>query len=106
MKKPYLALIALLLFSSYTAFTLWQADHSLIDFGLQLMSKPDTAQVVIDLYVLGGMACVWMYRDARSKGRPIVTVWPYFLLTAVFVAIGPLLYIVIDGFSRKPKAAA
>lgn len=58
MKKPYLALIALLLFSSYTAFTLWQADQSLIDFGLQLMSKPDTAQVVIDLYVLGGMACV------------------------------------------------
>ena len=51
MKKPYLALIALLLFSSYTAFTLWQADQSLIDFGLQLMSKPDTAQVVIDLYV-------------------------------------------------------
>lgn len=103
MKRPSLALIALLGFSLYTAWTLWHAEQSLIEFGLALMSSPDTAQVVIDLYVLACMACVWMYRDARSKGRSLASVLPYFLLTAIFVSIGPLLYIVINGLPRQPR---
>jgi hypothetical protein len=41
---------------------------------------------------------VWMYRDARGRGRPLRSVLPYFLLTAVFVSVGPLLYIVVKGF--------
>ena len=106
MNRPYIALAALLGFSLYTAGTMLQADQSLVAFGLGLMSSPDTAQVVIDLYLLAAMACVWMYRDARAKGRSLVSLVPYFLLAAVFVAIGPLLYIVIDGFSRKPQVAA
>ena len=106
MNRPYIALAALLGFSLYTAGTMLRADQSLVAFGLGLMSSPDTDQVVIDLYLLAAMACVWMYRDGRAKGRSLVSLVPYFLLTAVFVSIGPLLYIVIDGFSRKPKAAA
>jgi hypothetical protein len=105
MKKPYLALITLLVFSLYTAWTLWHAEQSLIEFGLALMSSPDTAQVVIDLYVLACMACVWMYRDAHSKGRSLASVLPYFLLTAIFVSIGPLLYIVINGLPHQPRPA-
>ena len=106
MNRPYIALAALLGFSLYTAGTMLRADQSLVAFGLGLMSSPDTAQVVIDLYLLAAMACVWMYRDGRAKGRSLVSLVPYFLLTAVFVSIGPLLYIVIDGFSRKPQVAA
>lgn len=102
MQRPYLALVTLLGFSLYTAYTLVLADQSLIAFGLELMSRPDTAQVVIDLYVLAVMACVWMYRDARSKGRPLASILPYLLITAIFVSIGPLLYIVVNGFSRRP----
>lgn len=102
MKKPYLALAALLGFSAYTAFTMWTADQSLVAFGLGLMASPDTAQVVIDLYLMAALACVWMYRDARSRGRSLAAVLPYLLVTAVFVCIGPLLYIVVNGFSRAP----
>ncbi|MNN72964.1 hypothetical protein D3C81_1890450 [compost metagenome] len=69
-----------------------------------LLSRPDTAQVVIDLYLLAGMAGVWMYRDARAKGRSLVSVLPYLLLTAIFVSIGPLLYLVVNGFCAKPGA--
>ncbi|MEX5685591.1 MULTISPECIES: DUF2834 domain-containing protein [Pseudomonas] len=101
MKKPYISLAALVIFSLYTAGTMLFAEQSLIDFGLGLLSSPDTAQVVIDLYLLGVLACVWMYRDARSKGRSMASLVPYFLITAVFVSIGPLLYIVINGFGRK-----
>lgn len=101
MKKPYIALVTLLLFSVYTASTLFLAEQSLLAFGLGLMSRPDTAQVVIDLYLLACMACVWMYRDARSKGRSLISLLPYFLITAIFVSVGPLLYIVVNGFGHQ-----
>lgn len=105
MTKPYLALAALLGFSVYTGYTMLLAEQSLIDFGLGLMSSPDTAQVVIDLYLMAVLACIWMYRDARSKGKTFIAVLPYVVLTAVFVCIGPLLYIVVNGFSGSRREA-
>jgi hypothetical protein len=101
MNRPYIALAVLLVFSLYTAWTMLMAEQSLLAFGLELISRPDTAQVVIDLYLLGFMACIWIYHDARSKGRSLVAIVPFFVVTAIFVSIGPLLYIVIDGFTRS-----
>ncbi|WP_338475034.1 DUF2834 domain-containing protein [Pseudomonas khavaziana] len=103
MHRPYIALAALLGFTLYTVGTMLTAEHSLLAFGRELMSRPDTAQVVIDLYLMAVLACVWMYRDARGRGRSLASVLPYFLLTAVFVSVGPLLYIVVNGFSRRPR---
>lgn len=101
MQKPYIALAALLGFTVYTVATMLTTEQSLLAFGWELMSRPDTAQVVIDLYLMAVLACVWMYRDARGRGRSMASVLPYFLLTAVFVSVGPLLYIVVNGFSRR-----
>ncbi|TFY89144.1 DUF2834 domain-containing protein [Pseudomonas kairouanensis] len=101
MPKPYFALIGLLGFSLYTLFTLLTAEQSLWAFGRELMSRPDTAQVVIDLYLMATLACVWMYRDARRRGQPLASLVPYFLLTAVFVSVGPLLYVVVKGFQDE-----
>ncbi|RDS88215.1 DUF2834 domain-containing protein [Pseudomonas fluorescens] len=103
MHKPYLALAALLGFSLYTLFTLLTAEQSLLAFGRELISRPDTAQVVIDLYLMAVLACVWMYQDARARGRSLASVLPYFLLTAVFVSVGPLLYIVVNGVVRRAE---
>ncbi|MCF5779911.1 DUF2834 domain-containing protein, partial [Pseudomonas poae] len=94
MPRPYIALIALIGFSLYTVATMLTAEQSLLAFGRELMARPDTAQVVIDLYLMAALACVWMYRDAKARGRSVVSLLPYFLLTAVFVSVGPLLYIV------------
>lgn len=97
MHRPYIALAALLGFSLYTLMTMLTAQQSLLAFGLQLLSQPDTAQVVIDLYLMALLAGVWMYRDARRRGRSAASVLPYWVLTALFVSVGPLLYIVING---------
>ncbi|MCS4246328.1 DUF2834 domain-containing protein [Pseudomonas sp. BIGb0164] len=97
MRRPYLALAALLGFSMYTLATMLTAQQSLWAFGLELMSRPDTAQVVIDLYLMAVLACVWMYRDARRRGRSVASLVPYVVLTAVFVSVGPLLYLVMNG---------
>jgi len=98
MRRPTLALITLLAFGAYTLFTLATAEQSLLQFGLQLMSRPDTAQVVIDLYLMALLAGLWMLRDTRARGRSITSVLPYLALTAVFVSVGPLLYLVINGW--------
>lgn len=102
MKSIALPLIALIVFAGYTVSVMLQAEQSLLDFGITLMSRPDTAQLVIDLYLLATLAGIWMYRDARQRGWSGWSVIPYLLLTAVFVSVGPLLYLVVRGLqSRK-----
>ncbi|MGY2273544.1 DUF2834 domain-containing protein, partial [Pseudomonas azotoformans] len=99
MNSRFIALAGLLGFSLYTLATMLTAEQSLLAFGRELMSRPDTAQVVIDLYLMALLACVWMYQDARRRGRSVVSLLPYFVLTAVFVSVGPLLYLVVNGLS-------
>ncbi|RON45700.1 DUF2834 domain-containing protein [Pseudomonas frederiksbergensis] len=101
MKSVTLPLIALIAFAGYTVSVMLQAEQSLIEFGLSLMSRPDTAQVVIDLYLLATLAGIWMYRDARQRGRSGLSVIPYLLLTAIFVSVGPLLYLVVRGVQDR-----
>jgi hypothetical protein len=105
MNSVALPLIALIAFAGYTVSVMLQAEQSLIDFGISLMSQPDTAQVVIDLYLLATLAGVWMYRDARKRGQSAWAVAPYLLITAVFVSVGPLLYLVVRGLQDRRKVA-
>ena len=102
MRRPWIALAGLLAFALYTLITMLIVEQSLMAFGRELISRPDTAQVVIDLYLMAALAGVWMYRDARARGKSLASVLPYLLVTAVFVSIGPLLYIVVNGF-REPS---
>jgi hypothetical protein len=110
MKKLALPLSALLAFSAYTLYVMLQAEQSLLQFGMQLMSSADTAQVVIDLYILAALACIWMYQDARARGKSLAYLLPFFALTALFVSIGPLLYLVLkaidpDSNSQNRRSA-
>lgn len=97
------ALIVLVLFSMYTVWTMLTAEQSLVAFGLQMVSQPDTAQLVIDLYLMAALACIWMAKDNYSRGNSLARLIPYLLLTAVFVSVGPLLYIVVRGFKRESQ---
>lgn len=90
-----ISLVALVLFTIYTAYTMAIAEQSLLSFGYQLISSPDTAQVVIDLYIMAALALVWMYQDMQKKGKGLKYFAPFALLTLVFVSIGPLLYLVL-----------
>lgn len=103
MRKAMLPLAVLLAFSAYTLYVMLHAEQSLLQFGLQLMSSADTAQVVIDLYILAALACVWLYRDARARGKSLGYMLPFFALTALFVSVGPLLYLVLRALARAPE---
>ena len=71
---------------------------------MALLARPDTAQVVIDLYLMAGLAGCWMMRDNRVRGRAGIAVLPYLMLTVMFVSLGPLLYLVTRGVAegRQP----
>lgn len=101
MKSVALPLIVLIAFAGYTVSVMLQAEQSLLEFGISLMSRPDTAQVVIDLYLLATLAGIWIYTDARKRGQSGWTVLPYLLITAVFVSVGPLLYLVVRGVRER-----
>ncbi|MFT5593450.1 MAG: hypothetical protein ACI8SR_001831 [Oceanicoccus sp.] len=66
-----------------------------------MMSGVDTAQVVIDLYILAVLSCIWMHYDNKYRSKSFVSVAPYLLITAIFVTVGPLLYLVVIGFSKQ-----
>jgi Terpene cyclase DEP1 len=50
------------------------------------------AQVFADLTILAVLFCIWMVRDARSRG---VAAWPFILLTVFLGSFGPLIYLVV-----------
>lgn len=104
MKRVALPLLVLIAFAAYTFSVMLQAQEPLLDFGLRLMSRPDTAQVVIDLYLLGALACIWMYKDALSRGQTTLSVVPYWLITALFVSMGPLIYLVVRGLREAKQS--
>ena len=95
MNVRIVSLVLLVLFACYTGYTMSIAEQSLLSFGYQLVSSPDTAQVVIDLYIMAILALAWMYQDIKSRGKTIKHWLPYALVTVIFVSIGPLLYLVL-----------
>jgi hypothetical protein len=50
------------------------------------------AQVFADLTILAVLFCIWMVRDARSRG---VAAWPFILMTVFLGSFGPLIYLVV-----------
>lgn len=87
------AQVLLVLFLGYTGYTMSIAEQSLLSFGYQLISSPDTAQVVIDLYIMAALALCWMFQDIKQQDKSIKHWLPYAALTLVFVSAGPLLYL-------------
>ncbi len=67
----------------------------------QLVSSPDTAQVVFDLYIMAFLAICWMYQDCKLRGKAKWYIVPFALLTLVFVSIGPRLYLVLNPGAEK-----
>jgi len=97
------SIILLLIFTAYTAYTMSIAQQSLLSFGYQLISSPDTAQVVFDLYIMAFLAIIWMYQDCKTLGKSIKYFLPFALLTLVFVSIGPLLYLALKATPESTK---
>lgn len=56
-------------------------------------------QVLADLVIACLLACIWMVRDAPSRG---LSAWPFVAVTLVAGSFGPLAYLVIREI-RAPR---
>ena len=61
------------------------------------------AQVFFDLVIVAALGCIWMVKDARSRGR---NAWPFVALTLVGGCFGILFYLIAREIqsSREPVA--
>ena len=95
MNLRILSIILLVVFTGYTLYSISISEQSLLSFGYQLISSPDTAQVLFDLYIMAFLAVLWMYQDSQKRGKSVWYFIPFAMLTLIFVSVGPLLYLVL-----------
>lgn len=84
----WLLVATLVPFGALTAVALWQ--HGYWYILSQNFKNTAAAQVFTDLVIALALVAIWMWRDARACGR---NPWPWLLITMLFGAFGPLLYL-------------
>ena len=95
-----LLLIVIAAFGAFTAV-------ALIDVGYFGIITPHfrswgEAEVLADLVIVCVLACVWMIRDAPSRG---LSPWPFVVMTVVLGSFGPLAYLVVRELRGTRPAA-
>lgn len=84
-------------FGVYSSWVMLQVGYMGIWTGA--LDNFGSQQVLLDLVILGVLACGWMLQDAKARGA---NAWPFVLLTLGAGSFGPLLYLIL----RKPAATA
>ncbi len=91
----------LVLFSTYTGWIAWEFGYTSV-FEVSLREHPST-QVLIDLFIAGGMLFVIMVLDNRKSGRSFRKIIPYAVVTLAAGSVGPLLYFTVYPDLLNPR---
>lgn len=92
--------IVLALFGALTAAALWQHGYwGIIEPHFKTFGA---GQVFADLVIALTLVMMWIWRDARSRGR---NPWPWLFATVLLGSFGPLVYLLTRS-KRKPDTAA
>ncbi len=83
--------IVLIPFSALSAVAVWQ--HGYWGILAPHFQTTGAAQVLADLVIALSLVMVWMWNDAKTKGRKVV---PWIALTLVAGSFGPLLYLLTE----------
>ena len=94
-KKPLLVIV-LVLFGAFSAIAL--REHGFVGIFLSPLGSLASTQIFFDLIIALSLVMVWMWQDAKAKGR---NVWPWIAATLAFGSFGPLLYLL----TRKSEKA-
>jgi hypothetical protein len=97
MSARLLALVVVIgLFGVFTALALLDVGYVGI-FEAHLQSWAG-AQVLVDLVILGVLACLWMIGDGRARG---IHPWPFVVATLFLGSFGVLFYLVLRELRSK-----
>ncbi len=83
--------VTFLLFFGLSAVAVW--FHGYLGIFLPLLQSFAGGQVFADLVIALALFLVWMWRDAKTRGR---NPWPWILLTCTTGSFGPLLYLLTN----------
>jgi hypothetical protein len=85
-----IAAIVLVPFGAFSAWVIWQHGYWAIwQAGL---ASPPALQVLVDLVIACSLGMMWLWHDARQRGR---NAWPYLVLTFAAGSFGVLLYLLL-----------
>lgn len=86
----------------FVALTAWVlVHHGYLGFFELALANSATRLMALDLVIALSLVAVWMWNDARERG---VSALPYLIVTAIFGAAGPLLYLI--GRERRGSSEA
>lgn len=98
--RRILILIVLALFGALTAVALSQHGYwGIIEPQFRTFGA---GQVFADLVIALTLVMMWVWRDARSRGR---NPWPWLVATVVLGSFGPLVYLLTRRKSNVDRAA-
>jgi hypothetical protein len=89
----FLLIAVLTVFSIYTGWIVWEFGYTSV-FEVSLREHPST-QVLVDLFVMGGILLAIMILDNQRNGRPFRKVAPFVIVALLAGSIGPLLYFLV-----------
>ena len=70
------------------------AEHGYLGFFELALANTATQLMALDLVIALSLACIWMGLDARKRGTTAI---PHIIVTLLFGAAGPLLYLATRG---------
>jgi hypothetical protein len=91
-----LLLLVLIGFSAVSVLALMQVGY--LGLFTQQFSNWGTWQVLLDLFIAVSLCMVWMWRDAKQKGRNF---WGWALLSLTTGSFGPLIYLLTEKESKR-----
>lgn len=77
-------------FGALTAAALWQ--HGFLGILASPLQSLAAGQIFADLVIALTLVMVWIWNDARARGR---VAWPWLVATLAFGSFGPLLYLLL-----------
>jgi hypothetical protein len=97
-------LVLFFVFVDFVVFTAWVTANggSIGEIWAAIGANPWFMQVSIDLVIALSMVCVWMWNDARSRGRNAV---PWIVATVFTGSIAPLAYLLFRPTEASEQAA-
>ena len=88
----------------FVAFSLWVVltGGSIREVTAAFMANPWPLQVSVDLVLALSLVCIWIWNDARSRGRNPL---PWIVATALTGSIAPLTYLLLRPEVAHEQAA-
>ena len=80
-------------------------DYGYFGFFAAALTNSANTQVFIDLSISLLLINFWMLKDARQRGDSLLSLSPYLIVSLLFGAFGPLLYLLQREFrpSARPE---